>query len=193
MAAFNVQCVNGVVVELDENETFISSIQNGKGGHKEDSKNFNITGKEIDLLLSELLGEKGIQFKTLAARETLKQIRHLYCFAALDLHKEIIESKSNPRYDKILELPTGEMLSLGSERFLSVEALFDPSLAKKEGKGLPGVILDEFAHQQKTYEKLHVVLFGKLAHFGFLKERVKKQLIKTFESKNPLGPLQGCI
>jgi len=84
--------------------------------------NFDVNGGHVTARLADLLSAKGhvLDYKT------LQYIKEDFVYVALDFDLEMKKSK-----EVSYELPSGEVITLGSERFESAEILFNPSLIGK--------------------------------------------------------------
>ncbi|KAI4530242.1 hypothetical protein MG293_020098 [Ovis ammon polii] len=68
---------------------------------------------------------------TAADRECARDLKEKNCFVALDFEKEKAEANS-PSYLQKCQLPDGQEIDLGRERFFCPEALFQPNLIAPE-------------------------------------------------------------
>ena len=62
-----------------------------------------------------------------ADRECVRDLKEKNCFVALDFEKEKAEANS-PSYPQKCQLPDGQEIDLGKERFFCPEVLFQPDL-----------------------------------------------------------------
>ncbi|OWK17588.1 hypothetical protein Celaphus_00013140, partial [Cervus elaphus hippelaphus] len=72
---------------------------------------------------------------TAADRECVRDLKEKNCFVALDFEKEKAEANS-PSYPQKCQLPDGQEIDLGKERFFCPEALFQPDLIERNDLGI---------------------------------------------------------
>ena len=86
------------------------------------------------------------------------------------------ESSEN---EKTYELPDGQVITVGSERFRCAEALFQPSVAGLEGKGLHELVYETIMACPVDARKdlfANVVVCGGSTMFSGFKDRLSKEL-----------------
>merc|ERR1719223_1695462 len=74
-----------------------------------------------------ILTERGYAFTTTAEREIVRDIKEKLSYVALD---------------KNYELPDGQVITVGNERFRTAEVMFKPSLIGKEDDGVHQLTYD---------------------------------------------------
>ena len=95
-----------------------------------------LAGSDVTDHLMTLLMARGYGFMP-AERDIVNDIKEKMCFVALDCdsEKKLFES-STPTADSSYELPDGNVINLGCERFICPELLFQPNMVEMEEIGL---------------------------------------------------------
>merc|ERR1719461_665631 len=86
--------------------------------------------------MMKVLTERGYSFTTSAEREIVRDIKEKLSYCAEDFEAELAAAESADDIDKQYELPDGQVITVGAERFRCCEPLFQPNLIGKESDGI---------------------------------------------------------
>lgn len=170
----------GLVVEIGDGVAHIVPVFDGSVLPHSIQK-INLAGRDLTDYLIQILSERGLHLTTGAERAIVKDIKEKLCYVALDFDEELDASKSSSSKEANYEMPNGNVITIGSERFRTPEILFKPSLIGKEFGGI-----HEQVHQAITKSDVdvrkdlyqNIVLSGGTTLFAGLPERLTKEVQK---------------
>ena len=98
--------------------------------------NLRLGGRDLDVLLAKLIALQNVSLTKSGDRESVRRIKHNLCFARESPDAEMTAPPA------VYQLPDGQTISLGEERYIPAEAYFTPSLVGTEGNGLAELVAD---------------------------------------------------
>ncbi|EPY88593.1 actin, alpha skeletal muscle 2 [Camelus ferus] len=151
----------GMTLESGEGMTYFVPIIDGCP-LPQSTFQMDIAGQDLTLYFLHLLSESGHSLVSTADREFVRDLKEKCCYVALDFEKEKVEA-SSPSYAQKCQLPDGQEIDLGRERFFCPEVLFQTDLI---GRHHLGVHTKAFQCVSSCDPALWKILFGHIVLSG---------------------------